>query len=246
MTCSFCGASGQKIRLFDAISPKGIVKICELCSRKEDIPILRRPTTFQLKEAERKSEVYKILSSAREYRESLKKIQDKEAEKQNTNLLLKQIADKNYERFVSSEQKPRLDLVENFQWVIMRARKFRKLTTEQLAREISESEAAIKMAEKGILPEDDYRIINKLGSFLGITLVKNPELQPPEISEKQPARILKFDPIMAKNITISDLKRMKEEKDFEKFKTENFEDFEDLDGDFEKNLKENLEEEESR
>ena len=234
MTCSFCGTSGQKTRLFDAISPKGIVKICELCSKKEDIPILRRPTTFQLKEAERKSEVYKILSSARGYRESLKKIQEKETEKQNTNLILKQIADQNYKKFISSEQKPRLDLVENFQWVILRARKFRKLTTEQLAREISESEAAIKMVERGILPEDDYRLINKLESFLGITLVKNPAYQNTEISEKQPARILKFDPIMAKNITISDLKRMKEERETGKLDIVSIEESED----FEKNLEE--------
>ena len=228
MTCSFCGISGQKVRLFDAISPKGIVKICELCSKKEDIPILRRPTTFQLKEAEKKSQVYRILSSVREYRESLKKVQDKEAEKQNTNLILKQIADQNYKKFISQEQKPRLDLVENFNWIIMRARKSRKLTTEQLAREVSESEAAIKMAERGILPEDDYRLINKIESFLGVTLIKNAIPQLSEISEKQPARILKFDPVMTKNLTISDLKRMKEEREAGKSEIENSEEFEDF------------------
>ena len=237
MTCSFCGVSGQKVRLFDAISPKGIVKICELCSKTENIPILRRPTTFQLKEAEKKSQVYKILSSAREYRASLKKIQDREAEKQNMNLTLKQITDQNYEKFISQEKKPRLDLVENFQWVIMRARKFKKLTTEQLAREISESEAAIKMAERGILPEDDYRLINKIESFLGINLIKNTILKLDESLEKQPVRIIKFDPAMTKNLTISDLKRMKQERDAEKLEINNLEDAE--------NFEKNLEEEES-
>ena len=70
------------------------------------------------------------------------------------------------------EKKPRPDLVDNFHWLIMIERRKRKLTQEQLAKEIGESETVIKMAEQGFLPEDDYKIITKLESFLGVKIRK--------------------------------------------------------------------------
>ena len=42
--CFNCGVSGERIRLFDAISGKGIVKICKECASKENIPIIRKPS----------------------------------------------------------------------------------------------------------------------------------------------------------------------------------------------------------
>lgn len=91
----------------------------------------------------------------------------------------------------------------------MRERRAKKITQEQLAKEISESEAAIKMAEQGILPDDGYKLVKKLESFLGISLIKSEVRK--TIPEKQPARILKFDSATVQNLVISDLKRMKEE-----------------------------------
>jgi len=228
MECSICGVSGKKTRLFEAISfkEKGIVKICESCSRKENMPILKRPTTFQLKEAEKSSQplkAYDMLAAARRQQDGLRQDAAKGSEKRQEDITLKKIVDRNYEKFVSLEKKPRLNLVDNFHWVIMRARRLKKITQEQLARELSESEVAIKMAEQGILPEDDYRLVNKLESFLGIKLRKDTgknvneirgamgEKTHSQIPEKTPARIIKFDPVMAKNITIADLKKMKEE-----------------------------------
>ncbi len=226
MECSICGVSGKKARLFEAISlkEKGIIKICESCSRKENIPILKRPTTFQLKESEKSStkKVYDVLAAARRHQDDFKKIKAKELEKEQEDINLKKLVDGNYEKVMTLEKKPRPDLIDNFHWVIMRARRLKKLTREQLARELSESEVAIKMAEQGILPEDDYRLVNKLESFLGIDLRKATEKESGEteksvrekaysIPEETPARIIKFDPVMAKNITIADLRRMKEE-----------------------------------
>ena len=213
MECSVCGISGKKARLLDVISSQGIIKICEACSRAEDMPILRRPTTFQLKESEKQPRIYDVLSSIREQRKELRKESEKKDEENKTETTLREIVDKNYERMVSEEKKPRLDLIDNFHWIIMRVRRLKKITQEQLAKEISESTAAIKMAEKGILPEDDYRLVNKLESFLGIKIVKNEtKTKAIKIPEKQPARILKFDTTAMQNLTIADLKRMKEER----------------------------------
>jgi len=200
MECSVCGVSRKKVRLLDVISSKGIVKICEACSKAEDMPILRRPTTFQLKESEKKpSGIYDMLLSARRQ------------EKIKTETNLKEIVDKKYEILASKEKKPRPELVDNFHWIVMRARRLKKLTQEQLAQEISESIAAIKMAEQGILPEDDYRLVNKLEAFLGINLVKDVSKIPEFSHERLPARIIKFDTKTMKNLTISDLKKMKEQ-----------------------------------
>jgi len=196
MECSICGKSGEKARLLDAISSKGIIRICEACFKEEDMPILRRPTTFQLKEAEKKPIIYK-----RPLPEEVEK----------TETTLKDVIDKNYEMVVPKEKKPRPDLVDNFHWIIMRTRRLKKLTQEQLAKEISESIAAIKMIERGILPEDDYRLVNKIGSFLGINLVKDVSKIPEFSPEKPPSRIIKFDTQTMKELTISDLKRMKEQ-----------------------------------
>ena len=163
------------------------------------MPMLKKPTSFQLKQSEK------------ERQESI----------------LKNVADKNYYNVAhghhikrhpitySSEtgirMKPRSDLVHNFHWDIMMARRLKKLSQAQLAREIGESEAAIHMAENGVLPEDDYKIIKKLESYLGIRLVK--EERAKEREKKQPARIIGFDPMEIKKITISDLKKMKEQKE---------------------------------
>ncbi|MDP3987501.1 MAG: hypothetical protein Q8P81_04730 [Nanoarchaeota archaeon] len=197
--CFICGVSGQRTRLFDAISPKGIEKICDYCSIKESIPVLKRPTTEQLKESEK---------DHRPYREAFEKNKKPASIKNNiaTETTLREIVDRNYMDKSPREVRPRPDLVEHFHWVIMRARRSRKMTPEQLAKEISESVAAVKMAEQGILPDDDYRLIKKLESFLGIRLAKDNVPRP----EGQTTRRVEFDPISLKTLTIDDLKRMKE------------------------------------
>ncbi|MEK6906484.1 MAG: hypothetical protein AABW81_02590, partial [Nanoarchaeota archaeon] len=64
MECFICRISGEKAELFNALDEKeGIVKLCKNCSEKEHIPIIGRPTTFQLKEAERRQTVYERMVS---------------------------------------------------------------------------------------------------------------------------------------------------------------------------------------
>jgi len=212
MECSVCGVSREKVRLLDVISSKGIIKICEACFKEEDMPILRRPTTFQLKESEKKPPGISdmLLSVRKQKKESLEEF-GKKYEKTKTETTLKEIVDKKYEMMVSEEKKPRPELVDNFHWIVMRARRLKKLTQEQLAKEISESIVAIKMVEQGILPEDDYRLVNKIEGFLGINLVKDVSKIPEFSHEKSPARIIKFDTKTMKDLTISDLKGIKEQ-----------------------------------
>ena len=118
MECYKCGISGERVKLFDAITREGIVKVCEKCSRSEDNPVIRRPTQFQLKEIERKPTVYERLSRAAGINPSEKRVEKSDflvSEEAN----LKKIVDKNYaEKIIKDSKKiPRPELVDNFHWV---------------------------------------------------------------------------------------------------------------------------------
>ena len=211
MECFKCSVSDKNARLFDVITKEGIVKMCDGCSRSEDSPILRKPTVFQLRELERKPTVYERLARAAG-------IDPKEKRVEKTESLLKQetslraIVDKNYEEKIKQQAKPRPDLIDNFHWAIMRTRRSKHITQKQMAEAIGEAEAAIKMAEEGVLPENNY-LLNKIQNYLGINLFKDgnkliPE-NPAPVTIKPPI----FDRKNPNNLTIFDLKRMKEEKE---------------------------------
>ncbi len=220
MECFKCGNSGDKVRLFDAISGEGIVKICEFCANDEDLPVIKRPTTEQLKTAESNTPVRQMLTRMSSGKAALEEQYAKDKKRlEKREISLRDIVDRKYK---DSPKKsiPRPDLIDNFHWVIMRVRRAKKISYKQLAEAISESEAAVQMAEKGILPEDDNKLINKLETYFGVRLVKDPfrNRVPPrealrtEIKRTPPAR-LSFDPYITKNITISDLQEIKRKKE---------------------------------
>lgn len=221
--CFFCGVSGEKVRLFQAIGDEGIILVCENCAFDEGIPIIRKPTTFQLKVSEKEPEkkVSEALARARDPKEieRKKELARKEEEKKLQNLTLKDIVDKNYQKKIQkSSGKPRVKLMDNFHWILMRARRSKKLSQQQLAEAISESEVAIKMAEQGIMPEDDFRLVNKLENFLSIrirqdineNLVEGERDKLLREKKKQPIRIIDFKKDMVEDLKIADLKRMRE------------------------------------
>ena len=65
------------------------------------------------------------------------------------------------------------ELAENFQWEIAKKRKERGLTRRQLAKAIDETESNIKLLENGILPRNDFIIINKIQAFFNVNLRKD-------------------------------------------------------------------------
>ncbi len=206
--CFFCGA--ENVRLFDAVTDNGIVKVCKECSFNEHVPLIRRPTTFQLKEAEKRGMSFH--ERADRERKEIEKEKIKRASIEKQNITLKDIIDRNYKPSVRVDEKPKIKLIDNFHWIIMRARRKMHLTQAQLAQEIHEAEAAIKMIEQGVLPEDDYRLVNKLENFLGIRIrEKGGDYEP--VMESEPVRILDFKPDTIQNLTIADLQRLKKQKE---------------------------------
>jgi ribosome-binding protein aMBF1 (putative translation factor) len=199
--CCRCGAPGEDTRLFDAICDKGIVKVCQNCSLEDNFLMVRKPTSNQLKDAEKKES---YLDDA-PVKSPVRVVNKEDAS-------LREIVDQNLQIKSEGEVKPRPDLVHNFHWAIMRARRAKHISQEQFARELGESETLIKMVEKGILPEDDNKIIRKIETCLNIKLKK------PGFEEKKTDSVeLGFDSVNVRNLTISDLNEMKKEKSEEIF-----------------------------
>lgn len=210
--CVKCLREDNQVKLVDAIYGGEIVKICEECAAREDFPIIRRPSSFQLKEAEKSSTVYQRLSRMA----GIKPAEVKKPEIKGITLdrlrPAKSYSQLHAERMTRATKinKP-LDLIDNFNWAIQMARRERKLSPGQLAEMIGETESIVKMLESGNLPDDASKILDKLEQALKIKLRKS-EVEKEQArlaSVAKPARILSFKPQELENITIQDLKKMK-------------------------------------
>ena len=271
--CFRCERTGKEARLFDAIYENEMVKVCEKCSITENIPVVRKPSTSQLRESEKSYSVYqrmKILAGL-----------DKKEKKAEATSMLEQIRElEKHPELEVPEEKP-FNLVENFHWQIARARRNKGLSQRQLGWALGESEAAIKMVERGELPEESGMLIKKLEQFFQIKLKEKTEqeleeekrklenrekfrirplqrepefeevrdpvkpliseleleeldvvsaiasgkiagenVEREEINKPSPARILNLKPEAMGVLTISDLKRMKEEREGKRTRVE--------------------------
>jgi len=160
-TCFRCGRIEEEVRLFDGIYVNESVKVCEKCSLIENIPIIKLPGREQLKIAESKYGVYNRLKSMAGI--------DNEKKQKNVYEELREI-EKN-----PSLEKPEeipLKLVDNFNWIIQHERRRRKMSHKQLAREIGESETAVRLLERNNFPENVFPLIRKLEQFLRVRLIK--------------------------------------------------------------------------
>ena len=153
----------EEVKLFDGFYVNESVRICEKCSLISNIPIVKRPTPSQLKTSEKASfnmkKRLRILAGL-----------DKKEEEDKT--LAQEI--KKFQENPELEKPEDLvfKLVDNFHWIIQTERRRKGLYLRQLAQSIGESESAIKMLEKGIVPNNALELIQKIEQFLKIKLVK--------------------------------------------------------------------------
>jgi transcriptional regulator with XRE-family HTH domain len=135
---------------------------------------------------------------------------------------LRDLVDRNLK---AKQIQPHPDLAENFHWNIQRIRRNRKITKEEFAKGIGESESTVRMIEQGFIPENNYKIISKIESYLGISLRKPGTSGFPDtnigtqekryhldnslLSKEEQPKELKFDGQTTKQLKISDLKEMK-------------------------------------
>jgi ribosome-binding protein aMBF1 (putative translation factor) len=219
--CFRCGVSEDKVKIYHAISGRGIVKICEDCNKIEQLPIMSKPTDEQILQSKspRSKSIQDRLKAMRGEIDK-NRVVGKE-------VTLRQIIDKKFQ--AQKSQMPPSDLIPNFHWEIQRAKRVKKITREEFAKGIGESDVNVRMIEQGFLPNNDYKIINKIESFLGISLRKQGTSGFPNTDRKytldnsliakeekeMPAKKLSFDMDSSKELKISDVKRMKEKYESE-------------------------------
>ncbi len=210
MECSKCGRGYGKFS--DVITGEGIVKLCSSCLNSEDAFVVKKPTEDQIQGENKDTSLYNRLSRNRgidpqEHKKNIfGSVHKEKLKEQEVNL--RDLIDKKFDSFVKEKKlQKREDLVDNFHWILMRARRNKKMSVIELAKEIGESEKIIKMAEQGVLPEGDIRIVQKLETILGINLFK------PEVAEmiNEKRRQLGFDEFSSRELTISDLQEMKKD-----------------------------------
>lgn len=225
MECSVCGISGERVKLFDVVSIKGIVKLCGVCNSESNSPKIKSfGSKFGSEDTWKEPNVSEVLSriSGIEIKEKKEpenpRVKEQEEE-------LRRIANSNIQKAIQEKPVSTEDLVDKFHWIIMRVRRSKKITQTELAKEIGESEAAVKMAEQGIISARTPLLIEKIESYFGIKLRKRYEPETKEYispgnlkyenEEKKPS--LGFDPITSKNITIADLRHLRKEKEMSLF-----------------------------
>jgi ribosome-binding protein aMBF1 (putative translation factor) len=209
--CFKCGVSSDKVPLYHAISNKGIVKVCGDCNSIEKLPIMRKPTDNQISESKmpRQASVQERLGNMNRNRLASREVN------------LRSIVDKDYN---SKKMVPPSDLVPNFHWTIQRIRRARRISREEFAKAINETDATIRMIEQGFVPDSNYKVISKIENYLQVSLRKQgssgfPDTNPQkkfildnsnvEKNEREHPKTLGFDNHSQKDLKIADLKEMK-------------------------------------
>jgi ribosome-binding protein aMBF1 (putative translation factor) len=211
--CFNCGNSKEE--LFDAVFGKGIVRVCKECAVKEKMPIIRQKSEIVKRvimeddpqPKKRRLTVYERLMNISGVDLRARKVKRESLQKQE--VTLKEIIDRNFKARVQEEAQPLEGLIDNFHWVIMRARRLKHLTQEQFAKELAEPKAAIETIEKGIFPGNDYNFVMKIEKYLNIKIMKKETFE----KIKENTKEIGFDTITTQDLTIADLQEMKKKKE---------------------------------
>ena len=197
MECSKCGRSDNETPLFDVISDEGIVKICGACNLEENFPVVREPGE-------------KIPMEGRKF------VSRTVATSEDKPKSMRDLVEKNFNKnpLIGGEQKD--DLVQNFHWLIMRARRGRHLSPREVAEEVGVDAVTILRAERAMLPEDYHDFLMKLESVLGVNLFKSEKREEVERVYSGAGKVksgINFNELGREDLTIADLKRMKDERE---------------------------------
>jgi ribosome-binding protein aMBF1 (putative translation factor) len=210
--CAICEREVSPENLKEVISGKGITKVCNHCY-SEDMPLFNKPTDENFESIYKRKTVYNRLSdsaglNSEDHRRRVYEFNNRKISKDES---LRRIANRNYE--MDARKSPKNEgLVDNFHWIITRARRLKKLSQSQFALEIGEPESAIAMAEKGFIPVGSNILVQKIENSLRIRISKkipDKEMSPFEKIQREYLDKIKnegnFDPFITKDITVSDL-----------------------------------------
>ena len=171
--CYACGISEDKAVLYEGIHRSfGVVKVCRKCYFKEKLPLVEKKSV-DLEEIQRRPTVRERLSAMA----GLKVRKEDEVPKRHVftpeDVGLKDIVDKNLKNSLEAGPKDNEDLIDNWNWVIMRKRRALKLSYSQLGEIIQEQPVILEALEKGKLPRGHIPLIKKLENYLQTRLFKD-------------------------------------------------------------------------
>jgi len=198
MRCYRCGETEG--RFFDVISGEGIITLCKECYLGEEAPRVKNSSEENFEDINNQEKVYERLSKSTGF--DLNKHKENIKSSKETEQSFRQLVDKKFDSTQSKSKNE--DLVDNFHWIIMRARRMKKMTSSELAKELGVDLSEIQMAEKGIIKNGDYNFVQNLEKILGISLFK-PEIKKRIETQKSQLGFMEGD---SKDLTISDLKEM--------------------------------------
>jgi len=182
--CSVCKRTENEVRLFDGVYVNDMSKICERCALTAGIPLIKRPSVNQLRDSEKPYAVRERLMMMNRLKQETKK--EKPLAEQ-----LKELEEKP-ELEQPSDDELVYNLVDNFHWVLQTARRRRGLTLKQLAEAVKESESALAMLEKKIVPRGSLPLLAALEQLLGVKLIKK-DLAEIEAEIKRKEELRKFE-----------------------------------------------------
>ncbi len=133
----------------EAISEGRIVRVPEEFARMEGLPILRKPMKEIKREEPRPEKGFEKKESTKVIRDDIRKPLNWRSNK------------------VMAELK------ENFQWDLLKKRRELGFTRSKVAKMTGISDGDLRLLENGVLPRDDFVLINKLQDFFGISLRKD-------------------------------------------------------------------------
>jgi transcriptional regulator with XRE-family HTH domain len=190
--CFKCGASSENTIIYDAISSDGLVRICANCNIKENLPILKKAGAMPV---EKRQTVYERMTRMSGFNPKERELREEEEERKKQNEEVKQVMDRNFrdEMMTSNLKKETTgesNLVRNFHWEMMKARRAKHMTQRQLAEALGESELAIRMAERGMLPRERERPVRKIENYLHIRISNVPTSEMPvEMPQEVPNEV---------------------------------------------------------
>ncbi len=189
--CYLCGIEAGQTLLQEGIHKKfGIVKVCRKCFHKEKIPIIEKKDV-NMNEVNTRLTVRERLSRMAHI--DMEKHESRKIKPAQEDVHLKDLVEQNFKKEVEIGPKHFDDLVDNFNWIIMRKRRAMKLTRSELAEKIKEQQIVIEALEGGSLPRDYLSLVKKVENYLGVRLLKRTdEVKPEEIAveSKVPSGIL--------------------------------------------------------
>lgn len=161
--CALCGITEKDTVLYEGIYDREMIFVCQDCAREERVPVIKKPSLEQLKDADK----FYSVRERMEKMSGMKKMRTNIGEDQ-------QVVLRNLTKLRMPEPKQKHeDIEDNYYWEINMARRRKKMTTNQLARETGISLEVIENLEKGKIPTEFREILSKLEEYFNIKLLKH-------------------------------------------------------------------------